>query len=167
MKEPNKNRWFYGQFLNVSDCQRTAVIYQYWFSDNRWVVHIYQEDNQWVSVPHLKNHPTLVRTWTNIVRVLILLVETANCGRFIHFSWNLLRWQIMQYTEETPTYVPLSILALSLPIKGWMVCGQKTIFNWVLVYILTNRGGYLSLCFCYLLTIQLAPSLTRPRCTGK
>ncbi len=167
MKEPNKNRWFYGQFLNVSDCQRTAVIYQYWFSDNRWVVHIYQDDNQWVSVPHLKNHPTLVRTWTNIVRLLILLVEAANCGRFIHFSWNLLRWQIMQYTEETPTYVPLSILALSLPIKGWMVCGQKTIFNWVLVYILTNRGGYLSLCFCYLLTIQLAPSLTRPRCTGK
>jgi hypothetical protein len=31
IKEPNKNRWFYGQFLTVSDCQRTAVIYQYWF----------------------------------------------------------------------------------------------------------------------------------------
>jgi hypothetical protein len=91
IKEPNENRWFYGQFLTVSDCQRTAVIYQYWFFDNRWVEHIYQDDTQWVSVPHYKNHPTLVCTWTNVVPVLILLVEAADGGRSIHFSWNLLR----------------------------------------------------------------------------
>jgi hypothetical protein len=66
MKEPNKNRWFYAQFLTVSDCQRTAVIYQYWFFDNRWVVNIYQDDNQWVSVPHFKKLPNVADLSTSV-----------------------------------------------------------------------------------------------------